>query len=60
MTGIILSVTSYLKGLNCMLFLCMCFDWFKVNTAIQLSVVAFTLAAPVFGYVDHPAIQALW
>jgi len=32
----------------------------KINTAVQLSLVAFTLAAPVFGYIEHPALQALW
>ncbi|XP_022255901.1 cardiolipin synthase (CMP-forming)-like isoform X2 [Limulus polyphemus] len=32
----------------------------KVNTAIQFSLVAFTLAAPVFGYVDHPYMKLLW
>jgi len=32
----------------------------KLNTAVQLSLVAFTLAAPVFGYVDHPALHGLW
>ncbi|XP_075982666.1 cardiolipin synthase [Anticarsia gemmatalis] len=31
----------------------------KVNTAIQLLLVGTTLASPVFGYVDHPALQAL-
>ncbi|CAF4910618.1 unnamed protein product [Pieris macdunnoughi] len=32
----------------------------KVNTAIQLLLVGTTLASPVFGYVDHPALQALF
>ncbi|XP_046579899.1 LOW QUALITY PROTEIN: cardiolipin synthase (CMP-forming)-like [Haliotis rubra] len=32
----------------------------KWNTAFQLSLVAFTLAAPVFNYVDHPLLQGLW
>ncbi|XP_063221896.1 probable cardiolipin synthase (CMP-forming) [Bacillus rossius redtenbacheri] len=32
----------------------------KVNTAIQLLLVASTLAAPVFGYVDHQALHVLW
>lgn len=32
----------------------------KVNTAVQLSVVALTLAAPVFDFVENPALQALW
>ncbi|ELT88693.1 hypothetical protein CAPTEDRAFT_224166 [Capitella teleta] len=32
----------------------------KINTALQLSLVAFTLAAPVVGFVDHWALQALW
>ncbi|KAM3962436.1 cardiolipin synthase [Aphomia sociella] len=31
----------------------------KVNTAVQLLLVGTTLASPVFGYVDHPALQAL-
>ncbi|XP_063367113.1 probable cardiolipin synthase (CMP-forming) [Cydia amplana] len=31
----------------------------KVNTAIQLLLVGTTLASPVFGYVDHPALHAL-
>lgn len=31
----------------------------KFNTAIQLLLVGTTLASPVFGYVDHPALQAL-
>ncbi|XP_023940000.2 probable cardiolipin synthase (CMP-forming) [Bicyclus anynana] len=31
----------------------------KINTAIQLLLVGTTLASPVFGYVDHPALQAL-
>ncbi|XP_041354616.1 cardiolipin synthase (CMP-forming)-like [Gigantopelta aegis] len=32
----------------------------KINTALQLSLVALSLAAPVFHYVDHPLLQALW
>ncbi|XP_033627402.1 cardiolipin synthase (CMP-forming)-like [Asterias rubens] len=32
----------------------------KLNTAVQLSLVGFTLAAPVFQYVDHPFLHALW
>ncbi|XP_045184752.1 cardiolipin synthase (CMP-forming)-like [Mercenaria mercenaria] len=32
----------------------------KINTALQLSLVCFTLAAPVFGFIDHPALQCLW
>ncbi|KAM7288465.1 cardiolipin synthase (CMP-forming) isoform X1 [Ixodes scapularis] len=32
----------------------------KANTAIQLGLVAATLAAPVFSFVDHPALQAFW
>lgn len=32
----------------------------QINTALQLSLVAFTLAAPVVGFVDHWALQALW
>lgn len=32
----------------------------KMNTAIQLGLVAATLAAPVFGYVDHYALHCLW
>ncbi|XP_059053251.1 probable cardiolipin synthase (CMP-forming) [Achroia grisella] len=31
----------------------------KVNTAVQLLLVGTTLASPVFGYVNHPALQAL-
>ncbi|XP_077992609.1 putative cardiolipin synthase (CMP-forming) [Glandiceps talaboti] len=32
----------------------------KVNTNVQLVMVAASLAAPVFGYVDHPYLHALW
>ncbi|XP_060604879.1 cardiolipin synthase (CMP-forming)-like [Ruditapes philippinarum] len=32
----------------------------KVNTALQLSLVCFTLAAPVFDFVNHPLLQCLW
>lgn len=32
----------------------------KANTAIQLGLVAATLAAPVFGFVDHSALHAFW
>lgn len=32
----------------------------KANTAIQLGLVAATLAAPVFSFVGHPALQAFW
>ncbi|CAK1552246.1 unnamed protein product [Leptosia nina] len=32
----------------------------KVNTAVQLLLVGTTLASPVFGYVDHPALQVLF
>ncbi|CAG9764815.1 unnamed protein product [Ceutorhynchus assimilis] len=32
----------------------------KVNTAVQLLLVGSTLAAPVFDYVNHPALQGLW
>lgn len=32
----------------------------KVNTAVQLTMVCATLAAPVFDFVNHPALQALW
>ncbi|XP_028038627.1 probable cardiolipin synthase (CMP-forming) [Bombyx mandarina] len=31
----------------------------KVNTAVQLLLVGTTLASPVFGYVDHPALKVL-
>lgn len=31
----------------------------KINTAIQLSFVAGTLAAPVFHFVNHPILEAL-
>lgn len=32
----------------------------KLNTAVQLSLVAGTLAAPVFHFIDHPILQGLW
>lgn len=32
----------------------------KFNTMVQLALVAFTLGAPVFQYVDHPALHGLW
>lgn len=32
----------------------------KVNTTVQLAMVGATLAAPVFDFVDHPALQTLW
>ncbi|XP_067940915.1 cardiolipin synthase (CMP-forming)-like [Watersipora subatra] len=32
----------------------------KVNTNIQLLLLTATCAAPVFGYVDHVALQTLW
>ncbi|KAG8178248.1 hypothetical protein JTE90_000349 [Oedothorax gibbosus] len=32
----------------------------KANTLVQLSLVAASLAAPVFGYVDHFYLQILW
>lgn len=32
----------------------------KANTAVQLGLVAATLAAPVFGFVDHSALHAFW
>jgi len=32
----------------------------KVNLNLQLFLVASTLAAPVFGYIDHVALQCLW
>ncbi|XP_050293992.1 probable cardiolipin synthase (CMP-forming) isoform X2 [Anthonomus grandis grandis] len=32
----------------------------KVNTTVQLLLVGITLAAPVFDYVNHPALQGLW
>lgn len=32
----------------------------KVNTAIQICTVGATLGAPVFHYVSHPALEALW
>lgn len=32
----------------------------KVNTAVQLVLVGTTLASPVFGYVDHPALHTLF
>ncbi|KAL5008887.1 hypothetical protein ScPMuIL_014468, partial [Solemya velum] len=32
----------------------------KINTAVQLSLVTLTLAAPVFNYVNHIGLQGLW
>lgn len=32
----------------------------KVNTAVQLFTVAATLGAPVWDYIDHPALHGLW
>ena len=32
----------------------------KVNTAVQLFTVAATLGAPVWNYIDHPALHGLW
>ncbi|XP_034250438.1 probable cardiolipin synthase (CMP-forming) [Thrips palmi] len=32
----------------------------KFNTMVQLALVAFTLGAPVFQYVDHAALHGLW
>lgn len=32
----------------------------KVNTAVQLFTVAATLGAPVWSYIDHPALHGLW
>ncbi|XP_072030283.1 cardiolipin synthase (CMP-forming)-like [Amphiura filiformis] len=32
----------------------------KYNTLIQVALVGFTIGAPVFNYVDHPLLQALW
>ncbi|KAI6190651.1 Cardiolipin synthase [Aphelenchoides bicaudatus] len=32
----------------------------KLNTVLQLSTVAFSLAAPVLEYTDHPLLQCLW
>ncbi|XP_058828519.1 probable cardiolipin synthase (CMP-forming) [Topomyia yanbarensis] len=32
----------------------------KINTAVQLATVAFTLGAPIWSYVDHPYLHALW
>lgn len=32
----------------------------KVNTAVQLFCVAASLGAPVWNYVDHPALHGLW
>ncbi|PSN53475.1 hypothetical protein C0J52_09336 [Blattella germanica] len=32
----------------------------KWNTGVQLLLVATTLAAPVFNYVDHPVLHAMW
>lgn len=35
-------------------------DGFQVNTAIQLLLVASSLAAPVFQYTDSVLLQCLW
>lgn len=32
----------------------------KVNTGVQLFTVAATLGAPVWSYIDHPALHGLW
>ncbi|XP_076100307.1 cardiolipin synthase (CMP-forming)-like [Mytilus galloprovincialis] len=32
----------------------------KLNTFLQLTLIASSLAAPVFGFVDHIALQTLW
>lgn len=32
----------------------------KLNTGVQISLVTLTLAAPVFEFVDHPLLQAMW
>lgn len=32
----------------------------KVNTLVQLAAVVCTVAAPVFGFVDHSALHSLW
>ncbi|CAH1792233.1 unnamed protein product [Owenia fusiformis] len=32
----------------------------KINTLIQLNLVALSLIAPIFDFVAHPAMQALW
>ena len=32
----------------------------KVNTAVQLITVGATLGAPVWNYIDHPALHGLW
>lgn len=32
----------------------------KFNTLVQLALVGCTLAAPVFHFVDHPALHGLW
>lgn len=32
----------------------------KVNTAVQLACVAVSLGAPIWNYVDHPALHGLW
>lgn len=37
-----------------------CFFFFKANTVLQLALVGCSLAAPVFGFVDHPHLQYLW
>lgn len=37
-----------------------CFAFFQMNTAVQLILVAASLAAPVFNYVDSIYLQTLW
>lgn len=32
----------------------------KLNTGVQISLVTLTLAAPVFEFVNHPLLQAMW
>lgn len=32
----------------------------KVNTAVQLTAVATSLGAPIWGYIDHTALHGLW
>lgn len=32
----------------------------QVNTNLQLSLLTLTLGAPIFGFVDHIALQCLW
>jgi cardiolipin synthase len=32
----------------------------KFNTLLQLMLIGFTMGSPIFHYIDHPLLQALW